>query len=75
MCMWWERKTAQPRQRRPAKAEPLPRGIGKHALQARVEITRTLSTSADPADRQLAQSINQYQIGRASCRERVCMLV
>lgn len=38
--VWLGRKTAQPRQRRPAKAEPLPRGIGKHALQAWVEITR-----------------------------------
>ena len=59
----WERKTTQPRVQRAPKAEPLPRGTRKHALQAWVEITRALAASPDSSDRQLAQSINQY-LGR-----------
>ena len=59
----WARKTEQPRVQHPAKGEPLPSGIRKHALQTWVEITRALAASPDPSDRKLAQSINQY-LGR-----------
>jgi Relaxase/Mobilisation nuclease domain len=56
----WERKTAFPREGRSAKAEALPSGIRRQALQAWAEIMRALATSPEVSDRKLAQSINQY---------------
>ncbi len=56
----WERKTAQRRAQRPTKAEPLPSGTRKHALQAWVEITRALAASPDASDRKLAKAIHDY---------------
>jgi Relaxase/Mobilisation nuclease domain len=59
----WERKTATPRKERPARAEALPTGIRRQALQAWAEIMRALAASPEVSDRKLAQSINQY-LGR-----------
>lgn len=59
----WERKTAFPRAPRPAKAEGLPVGIRKKALQGWLEIMRALAASPEASDCMLAQSINQY-LGR-----------
>jgi Relaxase/Mobilisation nuclease domain len=56
----WERKTARPRKLDPTKAEPLPRGTRKQALQAWVEITRALAASPDSSDRKLAKSIYDF---------------
>jgi hypothetical protein len=58
----WERKTALPRELRSTKAEGLPTGIRKHTLQAWAEIMRALAASPEVADRELAQSINQYLV-------------
>ena len=59
----WERKTALPREERSARAEALPSGIRRQALQAWAEIMRALAASPEVSDRKLAQSINQY-LGR-----------
>jgi len=59
----WERKTGLPRAERSAKAEALPSGMRRQALQAWAEIMRALAASPDVSDRQLAQSINNY-LGR-----------
>lgn len=59
----WERKTASPREARPARVEELPGGIRKQALQAWAEIMQALAASPDVSDRQLAQSISLY-LGR-----------
>ena len=59
----WERKTGHPREKRPERAQVLPTGIRKQALQAWAEILRALAASPEVSDRQLAQSINQY-LGR-----------
>jgi hypothetical protein len=59
----WERKTTGPREQRPARAEPLPRGIRSQALKAWIEIIRALAASPEMSDRQLAQSIHRY-VGR-----------
>ena len=59
----WERKTALPREERSARAEALPGGIRRQALQAWAEIMRSLAASPEVSDRQLAQSINHY-LGR-----------
>lgn len=56
----WERKTALPREERPARPEALPRGSRRQALQAWAEILRALASSPEASDRQLAQSINHY---------------
>jgi Relaxase/Mobilisation nuclease domain len=56
----WERETAQPRKLDPARAEPLPNGNRKRALQAWVEITRALAASPDSSDRKLAKSIYDF---------------
>ncbi len=56
----WERKTAQRREPNPMRAERLPSGGRKHALQAWVEITRALAASPDASDRKLAKSIYDY---------------
>jgi hypothetical protein len=42
------------------KAEGLPSGIRKQALQAWVEITRALAASPDSSDRKLAKWIHDY---------------
>ncbi len=59
----WERKTGLPRERRPERAQALPTGIRKQALQAWAEILRALAASPDASDRQLAQSVRGY-LGR-----------
>ena len=59
----WERKTGLPREERSARAEALPSGIRRQALQAWAEIMRALAASPAMSDRQLAQSIKQY-LGR-----------
>jgi Relaxase/Mobilisation nuclease domain len=59
----WERKTALSREERPARADALPTGIRRQALQAWAEIMRALAASPEVSDRKLAQSINQY-LGR-----------
>ena len=59
----WERKTAVPREERSARAEGLPSGVRRQALQAWAEIMRALAASPDVSDRKLAQSINHY-LGR-----------
>ena len=59
----WERKTAVPREERSARAEALPSGIRRQALQAWAEIMRALAASPEVSDRQLAQSIGHY-LGR-----------
>jgi hypothetical protein len=56
----WERKTALPREQRPARAEKLPSGIRKQALQAWFEMMRALAASPEASDRKLAQAIHQY---------------
>jgi hypothetical protein len=56
----WDRKRANPREPRPATAEPLPSGLRRQALQAWAQVMRALAASPDAADRQLAQSINHY---------------
>ena len=59
----WKRRTGLPREERSARAEALPSGIRRQALQAWAEITRALAASPELSDRQLAQSINHY-LGR-----------
>ena len=59
----WERKTAIRPERRPERAQALPSGIRRQALQAWAEIMRALAASPEASDRKLAQSINQY-LGR-----------
>ena len=59
----WERKTGRARADRSARAEALPSGIRRQALQAWAEIMRALASSPEVSDRKLAQSINQY-LGR-----------
>jgi len=59
----WERKTGGPREKRPERAQALPTGIRKQALQAWAEILRALAASPEAADRQLAQSVRGY-LGR-----------
>ena len=59
----WERKTALPREECSARAEALPSGIRRQALQAWAEIMRALAASPEVSDRKLAQSINHY-LGR-----------
>ncbi|MEQ1685120.1 MAG: relaxase/mobilization nuclease domain-containing protein [Burkholderiaceae bacterium] len=59
----WERKTALPREERPARADALPTDIRRQALQAWAELMRALAASPEVSDRNLAQSINQY-LGR-----------
>jgi hypothetical protein len=59
----WERKRGLPREQRPARAEALPTGIRRQALQAWAEIMHALAASPEVSDRKLAQSINQY-LGR-----------
>jgi len=56
----WERKTAKPREPRPANAEGLPTGSRKEALRAWAEIMRALAQSPEASDRELAQSINRF---------------
>ncbi len=56
----WDGKRTIPREPRPARAERLPTGGRRDALQAWAEIMRALATSPDASDRKLAQSINQY---------------
>ena len=56
----WARKTGVPRDLRPSKAEELPPGMRKQALQAWAEITRGLAASPEASDRELAKSIGQY---------------
>ncbi|MEP7100571.1 MAG: hypothetical protein ABI781_08680 [Burkholderiales bacterium] len=57
----WEGKTTVLREQRPARAEPLPKGIRSQALQAWVELMRVRALAASPevSDRHLAQSIHQ----------------
>jgi hypothetical protein len=59
----WERKTGLRREKRPERAEALPSGMRRQALQGWAEIMRALAASPDVSDRKLAQSINQY-LGR-----------
>ena len=59
----WERKTGPAREERSARADALPTGIRRQALQAWAEIMRALAASPEVSDRQLAQSINHY-LGR-----------
>jgi len=59
----WERKTGHPPKESSARAEALPSGMRRQALQAWAEIMRALTASPDVSDRQLAQSINHY-LGR-----------
>ena len=59
----WERKTGLPRQERSARAEALPGGIRRQALQAWAEIMRAIAASPEESDRKLAQSIGHY-LGR-----------
>jgi len=74
----WERKTAVPREQRPAREEKLPSGIRKQALQAWFETMRALAASPEASDRKLAQAIPQYfermpavqAIVRASAKQR-----
>jgi hypothetical protein len=56
----WEGKTGLPREARPERAQALPTGIRKQALQAWAEIMRALAASPEEADRKLAQSIGHY---------------
>ena len=57
----WERKTALPREERSARAEALPSGIRRQALQAWAEIMRALAASPEVSDRKLALSINRMR--------------
>ena len=59
----WEGKTGLAREKRPERAQALPPGIRKQALQAWAEIMRALAASPEEADRKLAQSIGHY-LGR-----------
>jgi hypothetical protein len=59
----WERKTAAPRKERSARAQALPSGMRRKALQAWAEIMRALAASPEASDRKLAQSIGHY-LGR-----------
>lgn len=59
----WERKTSLPREKRPERAEALPSGMRKQALQGWAEIMSALRASPEEADRQLAESIGHY-LGR-----------
>jgi hypothetical protein len=59
----WERKTSGPRAKRPERAEALPSGMRKQALQGWAEIMSALRASPEEADRQLAESIGHY-LGR-----------
>jgi hypothetical protein len=56
----WDRKTGFPRALGPAKAETLPTGTRKQALQAWAQIMKALAASPDVTDRELAQSINRF---------------
>jgi hypothetical protein len=56
----WERKTGRPREKRPERAEALPSGIRRQALQAWAEIMRALAASPEESDRKIAQSIGHY---------------
>ena len=56
----WERKTTPPREQHPARAEKLPSGIRKQAVQAWFEMMRALAASPEVSDRKLAQSIRQH---------------
>ena len=56
----WEGKNGLPREKRPERAQALPTGIRKQALQAWAEIMRALAASPEEADRKLAQSIGHY---------------
>jgi len=58
----WERKTGLPRAERSAKAEALPSGMRRQALQAWAEIMRALAASPEVSDRNLAESIKQYLV-------------
>ena len=51
----WERKTTRPGEPHRTKAEGLPTGIRKQALQAWAEIMRALAASPEVSDRELAQ--------------------
>ena len=59
----WEHKTRLSREKHPERAQALPRGIRRLALQAWAEIMRALAASPEEADRKLAQSIGHY-LGR-----------
>jgi hypothetical protein len=59
----WERKTGLQREKRLGRAEPLPTGMRKQALQGWAEIMSALRASPEEADRQLAESIGHY-LGR-----------
>jgi hypothetical protein len=58
----WERKTGRPREKRPERAEALPSGTRRHALQAWAEILRALASSPEASDRHLAQSVSHYLV-------------
>jgi len=59
----WERKTGLSREKRQERAEALPSGMKRQALQGWAEIMSALAASPEESDRQLAQSIGQY-LGR-----------
>jgi Relaxase/Mobilisation nuclease domain len=59
----WERKTGLRHEERSARAEALPSGTRRQALQAWAEIMRSLAASPEESDRKLAQSIGHY-LGR-----------
>jgi hypothetical protein len=64
----WDRKTGLPRALGPAKAERLPTGQRKHALEAWAQIMKALAASPEGSDRELAQSINRYLLAMPAVR-------
>jgi hypothetical protein len=64
----WDRKTGYPRALGPVKAEGLPTGCRKDALQAWAQIMKALAVSPEGSDRDLAQSINRYLLAMPAVR-------